>query len=155
MTASITHAGVTVTSPAGAAQSGSPAIFTGQDFTTDKTYTITAADGSTQTYTVTVNTSSPGITVNVEGLSALAFSGLPPGVTPGLMVTLTISGGVTPDAWYVDINGPVSSTPGSNAEGEAFVTFGTPTTEGFYNVNVIATVDGVDYSGSFGLTVSE
>jgi hypothetical protein len=107
---------------------------------------------STETadYSVTVN-AAPGITVSgitVEGLSGLTFSGVPSSIAPGDPITITISGGTVTN-WYIDVNGPVTPT-GSTTN---TVTFTASSTPGFYNVNVIATVGGVDYSGSFGMIV--
>jgi hypothetical protein len=113
------------------------------------TYRVTAEDGACQDYTVTVTTV-PGITIGgitVEGLYALTFSGAPASVTPGEMITITISEGVV-DRWYIEITGPAPSTSTAN-------TFTAPLTPGFYNINVIARVGGIDYSGSFGLTVQQ
>jgi hypothetical protein len=119
-----------------------------RDYTSAVTYTVTAEDGTTRDYTVTVNRS-PGITITINGFSALSFSGVPPSVDVSASVTITISGGAV-TGWYVDINGPVTPT-GSTAN---TVTFKAPSTPGFYNVNVFATVNGIPYSGSFGLVVN-
>jgi hypothetical protein len=110
---------------------------------------VTAADGTQATYTVTVNTE-PGITISgitIAGFSVLRFSGVPPSpVSPGAPITIVILGDVRPDSWFIDISGPASS---------AFFSadFIMPPIPGFYNINVIAKIGGVDYSGSFGLIV--
>jgi hypothetical protein len=133
--------------------SSNPASGVGQDFTSAKTYTVIAADSSTAVYMVTVVEHS-GITISgitVEGLNDLTFGNVPPSVSVSTSITVTTSGVVDDpgSGWYVDINGPVSLTsPTANS-----VTFTAPSVPGFYNVNVIATVGGIDYSGSFGLTV--
>jgi hypothetical protein len=95
----------------------------------------------------------PGITISgitVAGLNALSFGGGPnpsvPVAAPA-SITITISGGVTVSSWYIEVNSPAGSTPYTAAS------FTAPASPGFYSVNVIATVNGVDYSGSFGLTV--
>jgi hypothetical protein len=130
-----------------------PQSGTAGDFSSDKTYTVTAEDDTTKTYTVTVNMR-PGITISgitVKGLSALTFSGVSPSVAREESITITISDGlidVIADSWYVDISGPASSSSTVSS-----IVFSAPATPGFYNVNVIATVGDVDYSGSFGLIV--
>jgi hypothetical protein len=142
LTPALTHTGVSISPASGAAE----------NFTNPVSYTVTAEDGSTETYTVTVASSSAGIDISaitVAGLSALTFSGvpaLPVGVSTS--ITITISGGVTVDGWYIDVIGPVTVTHYSAG-------FNAPAVPGFYVVNVIAAVGGVDYSGSFGLTVEE
>jgi hypothetical protein len=138
MTATVSHTGASI--------SPDPAV--AADYSGGKTYTVTAVDGSTQAYTVTVN-AAPGITISgisVEGLSALTFSGVPSSVAPGAPINVTLSGGVTVDGWYIEITGPSASTVNAGA-------FSAPLTPGFYNINVIATVGAVDYSGSFALIV--
>jgi hypothetical protein len=94
----------------------------------------------------------PGITISGitnAALSSLTFSGVPTDpVAASVSITITISGGPV-TGWYIDINGPVSP----NSTTADTVTFNAPGVPGFYNVNVIATVGGVNYSGSFGLIV--
>jgi hypothetical protein len=142
MTASASYDGASI----------SPDPATARDYTTPVAYKVTAADGSEETYAVTVNVDS-GITIGgitVAELTGLTFSKVPTtSVTVNTPITINISGGVTPTAWHVDINGPVTPTspPGATFK------FNAPGTPGFYNINVIATVDGIDYSGSFGLIV--
>jgi hypothetical protein len=119
-----------------------------------KTYTVTAADNLTQDYTVIV-TVKPGITIvdaNITSPSipVLTFSASQMIVVSPASVIITISGG-TVTAWRIYINGLLTSgSPGENK-----VTFSAPTVPGFYNVNVIATAGGVNYSGSFGLIVQQ
>jgi hypothetical protein len=111
-------------------------------------YTVTAADTTEKIYTVTVG-KGPGIdiTAAVSGLTALSFTGGPGStpVTAGTSFTIALSGG-TATAWAIYISGPVSAD-------HSTATFAAPAVSGFYNVNVIATAGGVDYSGSFGLIV--
>jgi hypothetical protein len=120
------------------------------DYTGGKTFTVTVEDGTTRTYTVTVN-ATPRITISgitVEGLSALTFSGVPASpVSASTSITITISGGVTVDSWHIEIKGPAPST-------SPVGTFAAPPVPGFYNINVFATVGGNLYSGSFGLIVN-
>jgi hypothetical protein len=148
---SIAHTGVSVTSYDSTSQSGSPAVFSSQDLTSSRTYTVRAADGTEANYTVTV-TMSQGITISGfidEALTALAFSGVP--ASPqmgGTLVSITID--PTPVGavdWYIEIAGPGSPSSYTNNS------FSLPMTPGFFSINVIATVGGVPYSGSFGLTV--
>jgi hypothetical protein len=147
MTATAAHTGASI--------SPDPAAAT--DYANPVSYTVTAEDDTTQDYTITVNMR-PGITISgitVKGLSALTFTGVSPSVvTQGESITITIRDDVNEvivaDSWYVEINGPVTST---YSDSETTVGFNAPATPGFYNVNVIATVGGVDYSGSFGLIV--
>ncbi|MDR2447637.1 MAG: DUF5018 domain-containing protein [Treponema sp.] len=113
-----------------------------------KTYTVTAEDGASRNYTVTVNVE-PAIAVSGivnPSFSVLTFTGSS-FATAGAQITITINkdaGSVS--AWHIDISGPTNST------GDA-ATFNAPTIAGFYNVTVIVTVDGIDYSGSFALTI--
>jgi hypothetical protein len=55
LSVSVTHTGAKVTDPNSTQWTGSPATFTGQNLNSPKTYTVTAEDGSTKIYTVTVN----------------------------------------------------------------------------------------------------
>jgi hypothetical protein len=130
----------------------SPDPATPHNYTGPVTYMVTAEDGSTATYTVTV-TGRPGITISgsitVEGFTALTFSSAPSSpVNANSPITIEISGG-TVSNWYIDINDSVTPT---GFDGTT-VTFNAPSRAGFYNVNVIATVNDVDYSGSFGIIV--
>jgi hypothetical protein len=134
----------------GASISPDPAV--ARSYAAPVAYTVTAADGTSRAYTVTVHVAR-GIAIGgtiAEGFAALVFSGLPSSVTPGETITIAITGDVTPDEWYAGINGPESSDPSDS--GSAII-FSAPMTPGYYNVNVIARVDAVTYSGSFGLTV--
>jgi hypothetical protein len=139
----VSHSGASINPTAGTAWGGG----------SSKTYTVTAEDGTTQNYTVTVN-AAPGITVSgitVEGLSALNFSSVPTSpVSASTLITITISGTVT--SWYVELSG--SGTPIPHQNSSAPISFNAPSVPGFYSVNVFATVGGVLYSGSFGLTVN-
>jgi hypothetical protein len=116
------------------------------------TYTVRAADGTTQDYTVNV---APGITIsgitNVGLGTIITFSGVPSSpVVPGTSITVTISGG-TVTAWAIDVGGDdeTPSGPITNT-----VTFAAPMALGFYNINVLAVIDDVLYSGSFGIVVN-
>jgi hypothetical protein len=138
MTARASHTGVSI----------NPDPTAAWDYTGPVSYTVTAADGSTQAYTVMVSPV-PGITVSgitVEGFAVLNFGSVPASVSASAPITITISGG-TVSSWYIEVNGPVSSTSITNA-------FNAPSVSGFYSVNVFATVGGVLYSGSFGLAVN-
>jgi hypothetical protein len=139
MTAELTHTGVSVDPDPG----------TGRSYAGPVIYTVKAGDGTTQSYTVVVTTG-PGITVtgiiSPDVPRVLDFSGVPSSVKAGTPITITIGGGVTPTGWYVEITGPEHQVHSSH-------TFSAPATPGFYNVNVIAAVDGIEYSGSFGLIV--
>jgi hypothetical protein len=140
----VTHSGASIAPAAGTAWGSAPS---------PHTYTVTAEDGTTEDYSVTVSPA-PGITISgitVEGLTALTFTStpaLPANVSPNTSITITISGG-TVSGWYIEVSGGASATQTHNTN-----TFNAPLNPGFYNVNVIATVDGVDYSGSFGLIVN-
>jgi hypothetical protein len=138
----ISHSGESVAPASGAAQ----------DFTNPVSYTVTAADDSSVSYTVTVNTPQ-GITISgitVEGLSALMFNdALSAPVAAFTPIAIAISGG-TVTAWDIDISGPASSTASGSSP---LINFSAPGTAGFYSVNVFATVGGVLYSGSFGMSV--
>jgi hypothetical protein len=143
----ITGLSATASFSPGASISPDPATIT--DYSAGKTYTVTAEDGTTQDYTVTVS-AEPGITIGgitVEGLAALTFSGVPvSSVAPNTSITIVISGG-TVTSWHIEVSGASALPPYTTN------TFTAPSNPGFYNVNVIATVGGVDYSGSFGLIV--
>jgi hypothetical protein len=116
------------------------------------TYRVAAADGTTKDYSVTVNVAE-GIAIEgitTAGLSRLWLEGLPSGpVAPGETFTITINdSNVTVTAWYIDISGRESATHTTSS-----FTVPATATPGFYNVNIFATVDGVEYSGSVGLVV--
>jgi hypothetical protein len=147
LTAALTHTGVSVTLPSGSVQIGNSAAYTG-NFSSAKTFMVTAEDDTSVAYTVTVNVA-PGITINGitnPSISVLTFSGVPPSLSAGESITITISGEVS--GWYVELSGP--GAPSTYTAGAASsITFTTPATSGFYNVNVIATVGAIDYSGSF------
>jgi hypothetical protein len=129
------------------------------DYTNPVTYTVTAEDSTTEDYEVTVNVA-PGITINTitnPSLSKLTFTGgltslSTVTVTPSTSITISLTNAasvsVTASAWRIDISGRKDDIPHSTT-----YTFTAPATRGFYNVNVLATVDGIDYSGSFGLIV--
>jgi hypothetical protein len=153
---------ITVTVPYGTDLSGMKALVshTGDSISSDPEaarsyagqveYTVTAEDGTTATYTVTVT--APGIVITVtapENLTVLTFSASTAAATPGGTITLTISGGATPAAWRVYSDGSEIS---ATATGDT-VTFAAPGTQGFYSISVIATVGEIDYSGSFELIV--
>jgi hypothetical protein len=140
MTASASHTGAAI-SP----DPASPRSYAGPI-----SYTVTAEDGTTAIYTVTVK-AEPGITISVTpvaGLNVLAFSLSQAAARPGDLIAITITGGSV-TSWHIDLNGPVTPTDFSTDT----VTFAAPTAQGFYNVNVIARAGGIDYSGSFGLVV--
>jgi uncharacterized repeat protein (TIGR02543 family) len=145
LTPTVVHSGASISPVAGTAW-GSGAG--------SHTYTVTAEDGTDQAYEVTVNVA-PGITIigngiTIQGLPMLTFTSdkLTPlsTVTVAPSITITISGSVTVSSWYIGISGREDITYTTN-------TFTTPATRGFYNVNVFATVDGIPYSGSFGMVV--
>jgi hypothetical protein len=145
LAASVRHTGLSITPNPSVPRNYNVPVF----------YTVNAANGTTRTYRVTV-TADPGITISgitVSGLNALTFN-VPPAIVPpnavasGIPITITISGG-TPTWKKIYISGPEPVTPLDNTN-----SFTTPSTPGFYNVNVIATVGGIDYSGSFGLIVN-
>ncbi|MDR3146913.1 MAG: DUF5018 domain-containing protein [Treponema sp.] len=138
--ATVSHTGISI--------SPDPAAVT--DYTAPVAYRVTAANGSSATYTVTVK-EAPGITISgisVSDFNALTFKGVPASPVPG-PVTVTIAiveSGVTVNDWFIEITrGQTETRVSSN-------TF-TLSNPGSYSVNVIATVDGIDYSGSFGLMV--
>jgi hypothetical protein len=140
-------------SHAGASIAPDPATVT--DYASPVTYRVTAENGTFADYTVTVNVVVKAITISVtpvEALNTLIFDSLSSTVTGG--TPIRIQEGVVDvfsDSWHIDISGPVNSSVGLS--GMSAIVFTAPTTPGFYNVNVIAKVDGIHYSGSFGLTV--
>jgi hypothetical protein len=139
MTATATHTGASI-SPDPAAE---------RSYADPMSYTVTAEDGTTQNYTVTVKFYEITISgIIVKGLSALSFGDLPASpVAAKTPITITIDGGVAVSGWHINVNkGPASTT---YTEGS----FEAPAAPGFYNVNVIATVQDIPYSGSFGITV--
>jgi hypothetical protein len=122
------------------------------------TYTVTAEDGTTADYTVTA-TVAKGITINAitnASLSTLTFSSnaLPSVSVDELpkTINITISGGTVTE-WTVNIRR--GDTPIFHNDNSSSISFEVPTTSlpGLYTVSVLATVDGVLYSGSFGMTV--
>lgn len=66
---------------------GAPVSGTTRDFTTAQTYTITAQNGSTKDYTVTVNVTPVSTAKDILGCT---FGGLGAGVVSGTTVTLTV-----------------------------------------------------------------
>jgi hypothetical protein len=117
------------------------------DFTNTVHYTVTAEDGDSKVYAVTVNIE-PHIIINIGGgMPSLSFTPASISVEGG--ATIALSG--NPSAhWYVKIGG------------EPFVGIGTctgfnitaPGSSGFYNVTVIASVGGIDYAGNFVIVVT-
>jgi hypothetical protein len=102
--------------------------------------------GAAKTYTVTVKYGD-GINVNGitnAGIPVITFSGVPSSVSPGTAITITT--GETVTAWHITVDGPLSYTHTTAA-------FSAPAVNGFYTVNVIATINGIPYSGSFSLMV--
>jgi hypothetical protein len=166
---SISGTAITVTVPYGtnlsglaptvvlsAGASANPAAGTAWGSSSSKSYTVTAEDGSYQSYTVTA-TVAPGITVtgiiNPSDPSVFIFIGVPGSFSASTPITITIgildknnNPVTTATDWYVEITGPAPSTDTDN-------TVTLLPVPGFYNVNVIATVDDIAYSGSFGLTL--
>jgi uncharacterized repeat protein (TIGR02543 family) len=110
-------------------------------------------------YTVTLYaqwTPTIGIGIIVAGVDALTFTNVPTGtVGPGATITLTISKGPVTE-WYIEANDlvitPITLT---NPPVTTEVTFNMPSAPGHYSVNVFATVNGIPYSGSFGLIVNQ
>jgi hypothetical protein len=103
--------------------------------------------GAAKTYTVTVKYGD-GINVNGitnAGIPVITFSGSPAAIAPNGSVTISLSSG-TSTGWHITVDGPVSYT-------HAAATFNAPAVNGSYTVNVIATINGIPYSGSFSLTV--
>ena len=103
LTPTITHTGVSY-SPTGA-----------QNFSTPKTYTVTAEDGGTQNYTVTVNiaTVAPNITTvslpnGVEGEAGYSQTLTASGTAP---ITWTLDNGALPTGLSLATNGTISGTP--------------------------------------------
>jgi hypothetical protein len=137
MTAAVTHTGVSITPDPG----------TEQNYAGPVTYTVTAADGTAQSYTVVV-TEGPGlvITAVIDTFPVLTFSDWPVSAAAGDTITIAIDGAA--GSWYVELSGPETLSFTTNP-------FTLPTTlaAGFYNVSVIAVVGGIDYSGSFTLTI--
>jgi hypothetical protein len=170
---SIDSSGITVIVPGGTDLADMPPPVVGhngikydppgqQDFSSPKTYSVTAVDGTAQGYTVTVKVGIP-ITGVINGvLPVLTFSTAGPepfplSVTPGTEITIRIGpiGDLTIDDWYIEMAGPITLSPVPTAVPPDKVKFTVPLTvpPGFYNVNVITKIGGVDYSGSFGLIV--
>jgi hypothetical protein len=139
MTAFITHTGASINPAPGTANFSSP-----------RTYTVTAADGTTANYTVTVSYG-PGITgvISSEGIPyTISFSVSSSDVGHGSLVSVSVSGG-TVSSWNVTINDPVTL----NSSDSTMVAFFAPEDPGFYTVNVIAVIGGIPYSGYFSLMV--
>jgi hypothetical protein len=131
-----------------------------QDFSnsaaTPVTYTVTAEDGTSRPYTVTVS-HGPGVAAVITNaaIPELAFTPSSIAVNGG-NVTVALSGGAIAAQWYVKTAGPVIETFSSPGSSDRF-TFAAPSKPGVYNVSVIATVDTdagrIDYAGNFYLTV--
>jgi hypothetical protein len=113
-------------------------------------YTVTAGDGTSLDYTVTV-TVEQGITISAiiqaGTIPALTFTPAFVKVTNGAVIAL--NSGQTAE-WYVKVSGPETCVHSDS--GNSF-TFTAPTKPGFYNVSVIATVNGIPYAGNFVITV--
>jgi hypothetical protein len=143
-----------ITSGTGQVEAASP-LYPGDNFF----YLEVSVGGAAQWYIINViqmqdPNKEPGITISgitVEGLNILNFSVVSMPVKASAPITIMI-GGIVADPnndWYIDINGkvsPRSSTPNR-------VIFNAPAVPGFYNINVIATINNIPYSGSFGLIV--
>lgn len=108
LTPAITHTG----------SSASPASGTAQDFSSPSSYTVTAADGSTQTYTVTVKKLPWAITDSIVG---------------NLTYTVTIAG-------ISATGGGIVADPGSSAVTEAGLCWGTTANPTADSAHVAASV---------------
>jgi hypothetical protein len=106
------------TSPAGTlvntnAAPGQSAAFrdVSRDFSAERFYAVTAADNTTQEYTVNV-TKIPEITIQYEGLRDDKFTAESFDQSTGLLtVTISLTGYGAPYDWYVDgVDQPVSGT---------------------------------------------
>jgi hypothetical protein len=98
-----------------------------------------------------------GITIDVTGSLApfqtITFTGVPASLNPGDSITISLN---QPHSfWYVELNGPHSPAPVFTGSGNP-IAFTVPAgiSPGFYTLNVIATIGGDSYSGSFSLTVN-
>lgn len=133
---SITHTGVNV----------SPASGVPQDFLSSMTYTVTAQDGSTKDYIVTVyvepppvNASASVLSVTVSGTAGSALGG-------GQRATITLTGdtmagnlvNVDASGWFTGLPGGVTVTANASAGGSAItLTFGgTPTAASTAQFNI-------------------
>jgi len=122
---------------------------TPNDFTNPVTYTVTAEDGSTQSYTVTVTvTSSISITFTTSSYQTLSFSSTALTTAVGTAIEIAPTGSVTSGgtSWQWYVNGTLSSSSSSFSF--------TPTTPGFYTVSVTVVFGGTSYSGSLNITAS-
>jgi hypothetical protein len=145
----ITHSGASI----------NPAADTAWDSAGSKTYRVAAFDSTDYVdYTVTVQEQA-GVTVGITGPDGFAAFTLD--MSPGTAAptgTITLDGNKSFDSCHIYISGPVSSTPvpspiPSSTSPVSTVTFAAPGKPGFYNINVIVTIGGTEYSKSFGLTV--
>jgi hypothetical protein len=120
-----------------------------RDYTEPVTYTVTAEDGTSLPYTVTVSVA-PGITISgisVEGVPDLTFANVPAEpVAPFTPIVIDLQD-ITADGWLIEILGRAFSAT------SAAKTFEAPAASGFYSINVFATAGDNLYSGSFGLIV--
>jgi hypothetical protein len=95
----------------------------------------------------------------VEAYPVITFSGSPTPINPGEAVSITLAPASTPSSWYITLNGPqtiVFTTADDLDIAPEKFKFIVPmgTAPGFYTVNVIPTIGGIPYSGSFGLIVN-
>jgi hypothetical protein len=93
MTVSITHTGVSVAPANGTARNVSPAVFEDVDFTGPVTFTVTAADGTSAAYVVTVTVSvapEPVYSVVVTPAANGTVTASPSSAAGGDVVVLTV-----------------------------------------------------------------
>jgi hypothetical protein len=76
MSVSVTHTGAKVTDPNSTQRTANPAAFTGQNLSSSRIYTVTAADGSAKNYTVTVNVTPASSAKDIISFSVAGVNGV-------------------------------------------------------------------------------
>jgi hypothetical protein len=150
LTPVVTHTGAAY-SPPGA-----------QDFTSPQQYTVTAEDGTTQVYTVTVKVSGKaGVSINGPSLVDETISGFPtaplslsknPSGTVSMSQTISISDTTYSQyQWYVDNR---LKTADTNSSGTSFTLNAAEYAIGMHTLVLIVYKNGIPYSQEQGFTIS-
>ena len=135
MTVSITHTGASVRLGSGTPQSGSTATFTGVNFTSPQTFTVTAEDGSTNPYTVTVLREIPSMDIEITAPAAYE--------TPDGLADIKITPTPTPLGFTTSVAWSPALVDGKFATYTDYIATITLTAQATYTfANTIITING-------------